>query len=173
MTAKTLRAVRTTFRARRNRNFRLFFTGQLISQAGTWLTTIALTLLVLQLTHTGVAIGVLTAAQFGPILLFGAWGGLVADRSDKRRLLVITQTLEMLQSFALAALAFMSHPPVVAFYVTALAGGFMLTFDNPARQSFVAEMVPASDVQNAVTLNSALMTASRVGRTGARKGSSW
>jgi MFS family permease len=160
--AKTLRAVRTTFRALRNRNFRLFFTGQLISQAGTWLTTIALTLLVLQLTHSGVAIGLLTAAQFGPVLLFGAWGGLIADRSDKRRLLIITQTLEMLQSFALAALAFMSHPPVAAFYLTALAGGFMLAFDNPARRSFVAEMVPASDVQNAVTLNSALMTSSRV-----------
>ncbi len=162
MKAKTLHAVHTTFRALRNRNVRLFFTGQLISQAGTWLTTIALTLLVLQLTNSGVAIGVLTVAQFGPILLFGAWGGLVADRSDKRRLLIITQTLEMLQSFALAALAFMSHPPVVAFYLTALAGGFMLAFDNPARRSFVAEMVPASDVQNAVTLNSALMTSSRV-----------
>jgi MFS family permease len=160
--AKTLRGVRTTFRALRNRNFRLFFAGQLISQAGTWLTTIALTLLVLQLTHSGVAIGLLTAAQFGPVLLFGAWGGLIADRSDKRRLLIITQTLEMLQSFTLAALAFMSHPPVAAFYLTALAGGFMLAFDNPARRSFVAEMVPASDVQNAVTLNSALMTSSRV-----------
>lgn len=162
MRSQTVRALRTTFRALRNRNFRLFFGGQLISQSGTWLTTIALTLLVLDLTHSGVAIGVLTACQFGPILVFGAWGGLVADRSDKRRLLVVTQTLEMLQSFALAALAFMSHPPVAAFYVTALAGGFMLAFDNPARRSFVAEMVPASDVQNAVTLNSALMTSSRV-----------
>jgi MFS family permease len=156
------RAIRTTFRALRNRNFRLFFTGQLISQAGTWLTTIALTLLVLDLTHSGVAIGLLVACQFGPILMLGAWGGLVADRSDKRKLLLITQTLEMLQSFALAALAFMSHPPLAAFYVTALAGGFMLAFDNPTRRAFVAEMVPEGDVQNAVTLNSALMTSSRV-----------
>jgi MFS family permease len=159
---KTVRALRTTFRALRNRNFRLFFGGQLISQAGTWLTTIALTLLVLDLTHSGVAIGILTACQFGPILLFGAWGGLVADRSDKRRLLLITQTLEMLQSFALAALAFTPNTPIGAFYAVAVAGGFMLAFDNPARRSFVAEMVPASDVQNAVTLNSALMTSSRV-----------
>jgi MFS family permease len=155
-------ALRTTFRALRNRNFRLFFSGQLISQAGTWLTTIALTLLVLDLTHSGVAIGLLVACQFGPVLLLGAWGGLIADRSDKRRLLVITQTLEMLQSFALASLAFMHNPPVVAFYLVALAGGFMLAFDNPARRSFVAEMVPADEVQNAVTLNSALMTSSRV-----------
>ena len=154
--------LRTTFRALRNRNFRLFFSGQLISQAGTWLTTIALTLLVLDLTHSGVAIGLLVACQFGPVLLFGAWGGLVADRSDKRRLLLITQTLEMGQSFALAALAFMHQPPVAAFYVVALAGGFMLAFDNPARRSFVAEMVPEDEVQNAVTLNSALMTSSRV-----------
>jgi MFS family permease len=159
---RTVRALHTTFRALRNRNFRLFFGGQLISQAGTWLTTIALTLLVLDLTHSGVAVGLLSAAQFGPILLFGAWGGLVADRSDKRRLLVVTQTLEMLQSFALAALAFMDHPPIAAIYLTALAGGFMLAFDNPARRSFVAEMVREDDVQNAVTLNTALMTTSRV-----------
>jgi MFS family permease len=160
--ARAARAVRTTFRALRNRNFRLYFAGQLVSQAGTWLTTIALTLLVLSLTHSGVAIGLLTAAQFGPILLFGAWGGLVADRTDKHRLLIITQTLEMLQSFVLAVLAFMSNPPIAAFYVTALAGGFMLAFDNPARRSFVAEMVEEDDIQNAVTLNTALMTCSRV-----------
>jgi MFS family permease len=95
---KTVDGYGTTFRALRNRNFRLFFSGQLISQAGTWLTTIALTLLVLDLTHSGVAIGILVACQFGPVLLFGAWGGLIADRSDKRRLLLITQTLEMLRS---------------------------------------------------------------------------
>jgi MFS family permease len=156
------RAARRTFRALRVRNFRLFFAGQLISQVGTWLTTIALTLLVLELTHSGVAIGLLAAAQFGPILLFGAWGGLVADRSDKHKLLIVTQTLEMLQSFALAVLAFMHDPPVVAFYLTAAAGGFMLAFDNPTRRSFVSEMVPEDTVQNAVTLNTALMTTSRV-----------
>jgi MFS family permease len=162
MRVRAAAAFHTTFRALRNRNFRLFFSGQLISQAGTWLTTIALTLLVLDLTHSGVAIGLLVACQFGPVLVFGAWGGLIADRSDKRRLLLITQTLEMGQSFALGALAFMHNPPVAAFYLIALAGGFMLAFDNPARRSFVAEMVPEDQVQNAVTLNSALMTSSRV-----------
>jgi MFS family permease len=155
-------AVRTTFRALRNHNFRLYFAGQLVSQAGTWLTTIALTLLVLQLTHSGIAIGLLAAAQFGPILLFGAWGGLVADRTDKHKLLIITQALEMLQSFALAALAFMPHPPLLGFYLVAVAGGLMLAFDNPARRSFVTEMVREEDIQNAVTLNTALMTSSRV-----------
>ena len=162
MRARTAEPFRTTFRALRSRNFRLFFGGQLISQAGTWLTTIALTLLVLDLTNSGVAVGLLVACQFGPILLFGAWGGLIADRSDKRKLLVITQSLQMVQSLVLAALAFAGHAPLVAFYATALAGGFLLAFDTPARRSFVAEMVPESDVQNAVTLNSALMTSSRV-----------
>ena len=152
----------TTFRALRVRNFRLFFAGQLISQVGTWLTTVALTLLVLHRTKSGVAVGGLVACQFGPVLLLGAWGGLVADRSDKRRLLITTQILEMAQSFALAALAFSSHTPLLAFYATALAGGFMLAFDNPARRSFVAEMVPPELMQNAVTLNTALMTSARI-----------
>ncbi len=155
-------ATRSTFRSLSVRNFRLFFFGQLISQIGTWLTTVALTLLVLHLTKSGFAIGALVACQFGPVLLLGAWGGLVADRSDKRRLLIITQTLEMLQSFALAALAFMHHPPLAGFYVIAVAGGVMLAFDNPTRRSFVAEMVPDEHVQNAVTMNSALMTSSRI-----------
>jgi MFS family permease len=146
----------------RYRNFRLFFFGQLISQAGTWLTTIALTLLVLHETGSGVAVGLLVACQFVPVLLLGAWGGVIADRSDKRRLLLVTQTLEMMQSFALAALAFAPSPPLALFFVVALAGGFMLAFDNPARRSFVAEMVPEDSVQNAVTLNSALMTSSRI-----------
>ncbi|GAC1530283.1 MAG: MFS transporter [Acidimicrobiales bacterium] len=152
----------TTFRALRVRNFRLFFAGQLISQIGTWLTTVALTLLVLHRTKSGLAVGALVACQFGPVLVLGAWGGLVADRSDKRRLLITTQVLEMAQSFALAALAFSSHSPLVLFYVTALAGGFMLAFDNPARRSFVAEMVPPDLMQNAVTLNTALMTSARI-----------
>jgi MFS family permease len=155
-------AVGTTFRSLRVRNFRLFFVGQLISQIGTWLTTIALTLLVLHRTGSGVAIGALVACQFGPVLLLGAYGGVVADRMDKRRLLLVTQTLEMLQSFTLAALAFMPHVPLLGFYLTALAGGFMLAFDNPVRRSFVPEMVPEEEVQNAATLNSAIMTSARV-----------
>src|SRR4051794_24363657 len=75
-----------TFESLKVRNFRLFFTGQFISQAGTWLTTVALTLLVLHRTNSGTAVGVLVACQFLPVLLLGAWGGVIADRSDKRRL---------------------------------------------------------------------------------------
>jgi MFS family permease len=144
------------------RNFRLFFSGQLISQIGNWLTLVAQTLLVLKLTDNGVALGGLAAAQFGPVLLLGAWAGLIADRSDKRRLLLTVQTVAMAQSFVLAALAFSGHPPVAAIYAVALVGGVTIAFDNPARRSFVVEMVPSDDMQNAVSLNSALMTSSRV-----------
>lgn len=151
-----------TFHSLRVRNFRLFFTGQLISQVGNWLTLIAQTLLVLQLTGSGFALGLLAAAQFGPVLFFGAFAGLVADRSDKRRLLLWVQTFAMFQSFALAALAFTGDPPVLAIYGVALLGGIATAFDNPARRSFVVEIVPEADMTNAVSLNSALMTGARV-----------
>jgi MFS family permease len=155
-------ATRETFGSLRYRNFRLFFAGQLISQVGNWMTMTALVLLVFHLTHRGIAIGALAACQFAPVLLIGPWAGLVADRSDKRRLLMTVQTCAMAQSFALAALAGMGHAPVLAFYAVALAGGVFTAFDNPARRSFVTEMVPESNVQNAVSLNSAMMTGSRI-----------
>jgi MFS family permease len=151
-----------TFRSLRFRNFRLFFVGQGISQVGNWLTLITQTLLVFHLTNSGVAVGLLTACQFAPVLLFGAFAGLVADRSDKRRLLIIVQFCAMAQSFALAGLALMGHPPVLAIYAIAFAGGLALAFDNPARRAFVVEMVPEESVNNAVALNSALMTSSRI-----------
>jgi MFS family permease len=151
-----------TFHSLRVRNFRLFFTGQLISQVGNWLTLIAQTLLVLKLTDNGFALGLLAAAQFGPVLFLGAFAGLVADRSDKRRLLLWVQTFAMFQSFALAALAFTGDPPVLAIYGVALLGGIATAFDNPARRSFVVEIVPEADMTNAVSLNSALMTGARV-----------
>jgi MFS family permease len=159
---RTLRWTENTFRSLRTRNFRLFFGGQLISQVGNWLTMIAQTLLVLKLTGDGVALGILTACQFGPLLLLGAWTGLVADRSDKRRLLLIVQTAAMAQSFVLAALAFMGEPPLLALYAVAFAGGVAVAFDNPTRRAFVVEMVDEEDVQNAVSLNTALMTGSRI-----------
>jgi hypothetical protein len=99
--------VRRTLSSFRSRNFRLFFIGQTISNTGNWLTMVALALLVLHRTGSGVAVGLLSACQFGPILLLSAWAGVVVDRHNKRNLLVVTQTLEMCQSFALAALAFM------------------------------------------------------------------
>jgi MFS family permease len=154
-------AARETFRSLHVRNFRLFFTGQLISQVGNWLTLVAQALLVLKLTHNGLSVGIMVACQFAPVLFLGAWAGLVADRSDKRKLLMAVQIFAMAQSFALGLLAF-GHPPVIALYAIAVVGGTATAFDNPARRSFVVEMVDEEDVHNAVSLNSALMTSSRV-----------
>src|SRR5256714_1216222 len=138
------------------------FTGLATIERGGSLTLVAQTLLVLKLTDSGIALGALAAAQFGPVLILGPWAGLVADRSDKRRLLLIVQSIAMLQSFTLAALAFSGHPPVLAIYAVAMIGGITVAFDNPARRAFVVEMVPESDMHNAVSLNSALMPSSRV-----------
>jgi MFS family permease len=153
---------RRTFSALWVRNFRLFFFGQLISNSGNWLTMIALTLLVLHRTGSGVAVGLLAACQFGPMLLLSAWAGVIADRSNKRHLLYVTQSLEMAQSATLAVLAFLPDVPLPAFFAVAAAGGCMLAFDNPGRRSFVNEMVPAELVPNAVTLYSANVNLSRL-----------
>ena len=152
----------TTFRSLKVRNYRLFFSGQAISQIGTWMRMIAMALLVLHITDSGVAVGVMTACQFAPTLVLGPWAGLIADRSDKRKLLLVVQSALMAQSFALAALAFMESPPVYGLYALALAGGVATAFDNPARRSFVVEMVPDELVQNAVALNTAMMTGARI-----------
>jgi MFS family permease len=151
-----------TFLSLRNRNFRLYFIGQLISNTGNWLTNVALILLVLRITGSGLAVGILAACQFGPILLLSAWAGALADRSDKRRLLLVTQSLEMTQSIGLAILAFMPHPPLVGLYVLAVGGGTLLAFDNPLRRSFVTEMVRAEDIPNAVVLYSVIVNVARI-----------
>ena len=156
------RTLRTTFLSLRNRNFRLYFTGQLISNTGNWLTNVALVLLVLKITGSGLAVGVLAACQFGPILFLSAWAGAVADRSDKRRLLLLTQSLEMAQSTGLAILAFMPHPPLGGLYALAVFGGILLAFDNPLRRSFVTEMVTAEDIPNAVVLYSTTVNVARI-----------
>ncbi|MGH7647443.1 MAG: MFS transporter, partial [Gemmatimonadaceae bacterium] len=156
------RIARTTFLSLRNRNFRLYFIGQLISNSGNWLTNIALTLLILNLTQSGLDVGLLAACQYGPMLLFSAYGGAIADRVDKRRMLLVTQSLEMAESIGLALLAFTHHPPIVGLYALALAGGTFLAFDNPLRRSFVSEMVPSEDLPNAVVLYSTIVNGSRI-----------
>ncbi|MFZ1434108.1 MFS transporter [Candidatus Microthrix sp.] len=145
-----------------SRNFRLFFVGQTISQVGNWMTMVALTLLILRRTDSGMAIGLLSACQFGPVLLFSAWAGLIADRSNKRNLLMLTQALAMCQSAALGVLAFMDHAPIGAFYVVAFIGGLSLAVDNPVRRPFVNELVPIGDVANAVSLYSAMNSLARI-----------
>ncbi|MCU1452731.1 MAG: arabinose efflux permease family protein [Acidimicrobiales bacterium] len=163
MTRKRLSLAATdTFRSLHVRNFRLFFYGQLVSQTGTWLTMIAQTLLVLKLTNSGIALGLLTACQFGPVLILGAWAGAVADRANKRKLLFAVQAGAMLQSTVLGLVVLTHHATVGAIFALAAVQGVLTAFDNPTRRSFVVEMVPPTELNNAVSLNSAIMTGSRV-----------
>jgi MFS family permease len=151
-----------TFQSLATYNFRLFFIGQLISNTGNQLTNVALILFVLKLGHSGLAVGALVACQFGPLVVLSAWAGAVADRTDKRRALLVTQSLEMAQSGTLAVLAFLPHPSLVVLYALALSGGVLLAFDNPLRRSFVPEMVSKDDLPNAVVLYSTIVALSQV-----------
>jgi MFS family permease len=151
-----------TFRSFRSRNFRIFFIGQAISQAGTWLQFIAQALLVLSLTDSGVALGVVTACQFLPVLLFGAWAGVISDRTDKRRLMIVTQSFMMVFAFAMGLMVLTHHETVAWVYLLAGLTGTANAFDNPSRRVMITELVDEPDVANAVSLNSALITGSRV-----------
>jgi MFS family permease len=155
-------ALGKTFQSLASRNYRLFFIGQLISNAGNQLTNLAVILFVLKISHSGLAVGAMAACQFGPMVAFSAWAGAMADRMDKRRGLLVTQSLEMGQSVALAVLAFSPHPSLVVLYVLAAAGGVLLAFDNPLRRSFVPEMVSKEDLPNAVVLYSTVVAMSQV-----------
>jgi MFS family permease len=146
----------------RVRNYRLFFFGQLVSAAGTWMQTVAQSFLVLDLTHSGTQLGLTTAARFLPVLLFGPAGGLFADRVSKQRVLYVTQTLSGLLAAAFAVLVVTHSARLWAIYLLAIALGFVNVFDNPARQTFIPEMVPPEDLPNAVTLNSVSMNMARV-----------
>lgn len=154
--------LKKTFYSLRTRNFRLYFTGQLISNTGNWLTSVALILLVLKITGSGLDVGLLAACQYGPILFLSPWGGAIADRFDKRKMLLLSQSLEMAQSVGLAIVAFMPHPSLVGLYTLAILGGIFLAFDNPFRRSFVSEMVPPEDIPNAVILYSTIVNVSRI-----------
>ncbi|MGH8957102.1 MAG: MFS transporter [Acidimicrobiia bacterium] len=155
-------AFHDTFRSLRIRNFRLFFIGQVISQSGSWMTMVAQTLLILDMTGSGVLLGLLAAAQFGPVLLLGAWAGAVADRSDKHRLLTFTQSAAMVQSLALGTVILAGLESVPIIFALASVQGIITAFDNPARRSFVVEMVPKENLANAVSLNSTMMTTARM-----------
>jgi MFS family permease len=146
----------------RQRNYRLFFFGQLISVAGTWMQTVAQSFLVLGLTHSGTQLGLTTGARFLPIFLFGPLGGLFADRLDKQRVLYVTQTLSGLLAGAFAVLVATHSARLWIVYLLAVALGCVNVFDNPARQSFISEMVSARDLPNAVTLNSVSINMARV-----------
>jgi len=152
-----------TFRSFQVRNFRLYFAGQVVSQSGTWMQTIALGWLVLQLSHnSGVAVGMLVALQYLPTLLFGGWGGVIADSFDKRKVLIITQTCMTVVSALLAILVFADVVQIWMAYVIVVVNGLALAVDNPTRQSFVVELVGPEDLSNAVGLTSAMFQVARV-----------
>ena len=156
------RVARRTFSSLSQRNFRLFLGGQLVSMTGTWMQTVALGWLVLELTGSGTAVGVNLGLQFLPMLLFGLWGGVLADRYDKRRLLMLSQTAMGLVAVALWALTASGVITIEMIYALTFLAGCATALDNPARQSFVTEMVGANEVANAVSLNSAVFNASRI-----------
>ncbi|CAO5149407.1 MFS transporter, DHA3 family, macrolide efflux protein [Frankia sp. AiPs1] len=151
-----------TFAALRIRNFRLFLAGQIVSLCGTWMQTIALGWLVLSLGASGTALGLVTAAQFLPVLLFGPYGGVIADRADRRRLLMITQSGSGLAALTLGVLDLTGVAQLWMVAVTASLIGLCNAVDNPTRQTFVQEMVGPDHLPNAITLNSVTMNAARI-----------
>jgi MFS family permease len=151
-----------TFISLRNRNFRLYFIGQFISNTGSWLTNVAIILLVLHITGSGVAVGAITAFECAPLLLLSAWGGAIVDRVDKRRFLLLTQSMAMCISIALAVVAFLPHPSVISLFILATLGGVQAAFDNPLRRAFISEMVGPEDLPNAVVIYSVLFNTSRI-----------
>jgi MFS family permease len=154
---------RDTFRSLRNRNYRLYFVGQTVSVSGTWMQVLAQAVLILQLTNkSGTALGILTALQFLPMLIFGAWGGVIADRFDKRRILFGTQVAAGVLALVMGLIVSTGHAEVWNVYLLSVLLGFVNVIDNPARQTFVLEMVGRDDLPNAVSLNSVVMNSSRV-----------
>lgn len=150
------------FRALRHRDFRIFYAGQSISLIGTWMQSLAQSWLVLVLTESPFALGLVGALQFLPVLLFSAFGGAIADRVPKRAVLVGTQTGEMVLAFVLAVLTLTGIVTYVDVLIVALLLGVNNSIDMPTRQSFVAELVEPRDLVNAIALNSSLFNAARL-----------
>jgi MFS family permease len=150
------------FRSLKVRNYRLYASGQLVSLTGTWMQRVAQDWLVLELTNSGTALGIVTALQFGPSVLLGLWGGVIADRGDKRKILFATQTGLALVALVLGLL---DIGGVVRYWhvaVLAMVLGIISAVDSPVRQSFVVEMVGRDDLANAVAINSTTFNAARI-----------
>ncbi len=162
MTRKAKAFTAGTFRSMRTRNYRLYFYGQLVSTSGTWMQTVALGWLVLRITNSGFDVGVVTALQFLPMLLIGTYGGVIADRLNKRRTLMVTQSGMAVAAAGLAAIALAGRDPLWAIYLLTFVSGSFAAVDTPVRQAFVSEMVGVPDLPNAVALNSAMFNTSRV-----------
>ena len=148
--------------ALRHRDFRLFWIGQLISQIGTWMQSVAQAWLVLELTHSPLQLGIVSALQFTPVLLFSPVGGVLSDRFAKRKVLLVSQTAMQLQAFVLAALVWSGRIQYWHVAVLAAIYGLGRAIDIPARQSYITDLVGRSDLANAVALNSVIMNGARI-----------
>jgi MFS family permease len=155
-------ALRHTFSSLRVRNYRLFFLGQSISLGGTWVQRVAQAWLVLDLTGSGTAVGLVTAVQFLPLLVLAPIGGVIADRVDKRRMLMLTQSMAALSAATLGTVVLTGVVEPWMVYLLAFALGVAGSIDNPTRQTFVLEMVGRGQLINALSLNSTLINAARV-----------
>jgi len=155
-------AIRHSFNSLEVPNYRRYFAGQLVSLSGTWMQTVAAIWVILTLTDSGIAVGLTTALQFLPMLLIGAWGGLLADRFPKRRLLMTTQALMAIPAVWLLVVTATGVVEPWMVYLGVFAMGAVNAVDNPTRQSFVFEMVGADRVVNAVSLNSVIVQAARI-----------
>lgn len=153
--------IATTFSSLRSRNFRWYFAGQSVSLVGTWMQSTTQAWLVLQLTRSGTALGLVVALQTLPILLLGPLGGTVADRFGKYRILWWTQLLAGAQAALLAGLTLSGHLHLWELYVLACSLGLVNMVDNPTRQTFIVEMVGREQLANAVTLNSVMVNVAR------------
>jgi MFS family permease len=158
-------ASRRTFASlRRHRNYRLFFYGQLTSVAGTWMQNIGMAWLVVSLApHSrGLAVGLLAACRFGPFTVLGLFSGIVTDRFDNRRVVMVTQGAQMLFSAVLAAVTLLGHVQLWEVYVIAVLTGTALVFDAPSRQNLTFQMVGRDELPNAIALNSSLFNTARI-----------
>jgi MFS family permease len=155
-------ALRRSFNSLEVPNYRRYFAGQVISLSGNWMQNVTALWLILTLTNSGIAVGLTTALQFLPMLLFGAWGGLLADRIPKRRLLFVTQTLMMIPAAGLFAVTALHIEAPWMIYLGVLLFGAVNCVDNPTRQSFVIEMVGPDRLVNAVSLNSVIIEVARI-----------
>jgi len=150
------------FRALRHRNFRLFFVGQLISLIGTWMQSVAQAWLVLRLTNSSMALGVVAFAGYMPIVLVGLFAGVVVDHVDRRRLIIAAQILLMMSAFVLAFLTWAGVVKVEYVMILAALNGLVSSFDMPGRQAFVVEMVGKEDLPNAISMNSMIFNGARM-----------
>jgi MFS family permease len=163
VTAALLRLNRRTFSSLRYRNYRLFFSGQAVSQTGSWMQRIALSWFVLELTHGNpFAVGIMALAQFLPYTLFGLFAGVITDRLDARRLVIWTQVAQVVTAVALSWIAIGGFAQPWMLYLIAALNGTVLVLDVPSRQQLTYRMVGREELPNAIALNSSLFNASRI-----------